>query len=81
MKGKVLKHTTFANDIQRYRNKKKYSQKQLAKLLDIERSELSRIENGHYLPSEELVEKMAVVLDCIVSQLYSLETQNIIFKS
>lgn len=74
-----MKHTTFPNDIQRFRGKKEYSQKQLADLLDIERSELSRIENGHYLPSEMLVEKMAQVLDCLVTELYSLEIQKIIF--
>ena len=75
-----MKHTTFPNDIQFIRKKQEISQNQFAKMIGLERSELSRIENGHYVPSIELLEKMAKVLDVRVSQLYPLEIQKIILN-
>ena len=78
MKGVILKHTTFPNDIQYRRKKKDISQSQFAKMLGVERSELSRIENGHYVPSPQLLEEMAKVLEVRITEIYPLEVQKII---
>ena len=75
-----MKHTTFPNDIQFIRGEKGISQSKFAKMIDVERSELSRIENGHYVPSIELLKKMAEILDVRVSQIYPLEIQKIILN-
>lgn len=75
-----MKHTTFANDIQYFRKEKNLSQQALADLIDVERSELSRMENGHYLPSKKLLEKLSEVLECRISELYPLNVQDVILK-
>ncbi len=57
------------------------SQKQLAESLDIPRYKLSYLENGHYLPTVELLDKIKKELGCLVSDLYSLEIQKVIMKN
>ena len=75
-----MSHIIFTNDIQAVRSSKGISQNQLAKLIGIRRDELSIIENGHRLPTKEILEKIKKKLDCLISDLYSLETQKIILK-
>ena len=70
----------FTNDVQAIRLSKGISQNKLAKAIGIRRDELSIIENGHRLPTKETLEKIKKELDCLISDLYSLETQKIIFN-
>ena len=70
----------FTNDIQAVRSSKEISQNKLAKAIGIRRDELSIIENGHRLPTRETLERIKKELDCLISDLYSLETQKIIFN-
>ena len=53
-----MKHTVFANDIQFRRKIKGLSQKQLSIAVGLERSELSRIENGTVIPHNSTREKI-----------------------
>ncbi len=73
-------HLIFKNDIQSVRTSKGYSQSRLAKAIDIRRDELSIIENGHRLPTKEIIEKIKQELGCLFSELYPLELQKIILK-
>ena len=59
----------------------KISQNQLSKRIGIERYELSRIENGHILPSKEIFEKIANELNVLKSSLYSLGIIKIILNN
>ena len=76
----MSEHIVFKNDIQAVRKIKGYSQTQLAKVIGIRRDQLSIIENGHRLPTREMVEKIKKELDCLYSDLYALELQKIILK-
>ena len=75
-----MTHMIFTNDVQAIRLSKGISQNKLAKAIGIRRDELSIIENGHRLPTKETLEKIKKELDCLISDLYSLETQKIIFN-
>jgi len=75
-----MTHMIFTNDIQAVRSSKEISQNKLAKAIGIRRDELSIIENGHRLPTRETLERIKKELDCLISDLYSLETQKIIFN-
>ena len=77
----IKEHYIFKNDIQAIRKEKGISQSQLAKAIDIRRDELSIIENGHRLPTSITLNKIKDVLGCLISDLYSLELQKIIFKN
>ncbi len=76
----IQSHLIFTNDIQSVRTAKGYSQSKLAKAIGIRRDELSIIENGHRLPTMEIIEKIKKELSCLFSELYSLELQKIILK-
>ena len=73
-------HITFKNDIQITRSSKDYGQTKLAKAIGIRRDELSIIENGHRLPTKEILQAIKKELNCLASDLYSLELQKIIMK-
>jgi DNA-binding XRE family transcriptional regulator len=73
-------HLIFKNDIQSVRTDKGYSQSKLANAIGIRRDELSIIENGHRLPTKEILGKIKKELGCLYTDLYSLELQKIIFK-
>ena len=73
-------HITFKNDIQIIRSSKDYGQTKLAKAIGIRRDELSIIENGHRLPTKEILQAIKKELGCLASDLYSLELQKIIMK-
>ena len=73
-----MSHMTFKNDIQAIRKKRGMSQNQLARKLNIRRDELSILENGHRLPSREMLEDLKTNLDCLISELYNLDVQKII---
>ena len=75
-----MNHMIFKNDIQAVRKSKGYGQTKLARAIGVRRDELSIIENGHRLPSKEMLEKIKAELGCLVSELYTLEIQKIIFK-
>jgi transcriptional regulator with XRE-family HTH domain len=64
-----MQHITFPCEIYKLRKNKKISQKELAEILNIERSELSRIENGHYLPSQEILNQIVKKL-VLPSEIY-----------
>jgi len=76
----LTNHLIFKNDIQSVRTEKGYSQNRLARAIDIRRDQLSIIENGHRLPSPEILNKIKEVLGCLYTDLYPLELQKIIFK-
>jgi transcriptional regulator with XRE-family HTH domain len=73
-------HLIFKNDILAERMKKNYSQNQLAKAIGIRRDQLSIIENGHRLPTSEILTKIKEELGCLTDELYSKDLQKIIFK-
>lgn len=74
-----MNHILFKNDIQAVRKTKGYGQTKLAKVVGVRRDELSIIENGHRLPTKEMLEKIKNELGCLYSDLYTLEMQKIIF--
>jgi len=79
----ISNHIRFRNDIQIVRNEKKpksMSQTELANKVGIRRDELSIIENGHRLPTKEILLAIKKELNCLASDLYSLELQKIIMK-
>ena len=76
----LTNHLIFKNDIQSVRTEKGYSQNRLARAIDIRRDQLSIIENGHRLPSPEILNKIKEILGCLYTDLYPLELQKIIFK-
>jgi len=47
-------------------------------MLNISRTELSQIENGHIITSKDLLEKISKILEVRVSEIYSLDIQKII---
>ena len=53
-----MSHMIFINDIQAIRSSMGISQNKLAKSIGIRRDELSIIENGHRLPTKEMLEKI-----------------------
>jgi len=55
--------TNFADRLREIRKKKSISIKQLAKLLDVNYTYLSKIENNKTTPSEAFIEKIAIVFD------------------
>ncbi len=75
-----MSHMIFTNDIQAVRSSTGISQNKLAKSIGIRRDELSIIENGHRLPTKEMLEKIKKELGCLISELYPLEIQKIIFN-
>ena len=76
-----MNHMIFKNDIRAIRISTNYGgQTKLARAIGIRRDELSIIENGHRLPTEEILQKIKNELGCLYSDLYSLETQKIILK-
>jgi len=75
-----MRHIIFPNDISYIRKNKKLSQNKLSKIIGISRPELSYIENGHFLPEKNDLEKIAKELGVLVSELYSIKTLNIIIE-
>lgn len=76
----IKSHGLFKNDISYIRANKNISQSKLAKLVGIERFELSRIENGHNIPRKEVLEKIAKELGVLITELYPLDLQKVILK-
>lgn len=68
------------NDILYIRRSKGISQNKLAKALDIPRYKLSYFENGHELPTKEILNKMMKELNCLASELYLPKEQKIILE-
>lgn len=58
------------NNISELRRKKKISQQDLAKKLNIDRTHLSKIENGHVRPSTRLLERIAAELGVSVRDFF-----------
>ncbi len=63
----------YDNDISGRRNRKDISQQKLADRLGIPRSLLSQIETGLVKPNFEIMDKIAIELECLVSQIYNKE--------
>lgn len=58
------------NNVKRIRIKKGYTQEELANILSISASYLSKIERGEKEPSLQLAVKMARKLDCLLDDLF-----------
>lgn len=56
--------------IKERRMEKHMTQKELADLIDMSKSQLSRLENGHIYPGVETLFKIALAIDCTVDSLY-----------
>lgn len=52
----------LGQNVTRLRTERGWTQERLADLLDISRTQLNRIENGHHTPSTELLFSLADVL-------------------
>lgn len=62
------------NNIKLFRLQKKLSQIELAKKAGVDRSNLSHIERGEYLPTIKTLFKIAIALNCDVSELLDSKT-------
>ena len=60
----------FGMNVHSYRKLKKFSQEQLAEMLEISVKHISTIETGKVFASAELIEKIANVLDVSLSALF-----------
>ena len=56
--------TPIGQQIAFYRKKKKLTQEQLADLIDVKKNSVSNIEQGLRLPSNDLLQKIAIAIDC-----------------
>lgn len=56
--------------LQKLRNKKKLTQEQTAKLLEITKEYLSMLENGYRNPSDTLKKKMSKLYDCSIADIF-----------
>ena len=56
--------TPIGQQIAFYRKKKKLTQEQLADLTDVNKNSISNIEQGLRLPSTDLLQKIAIAIDC-----------------
>lgn len=74
-------HIRFTNDISYHRQNNNLSQKNLAELIGTSRHNLSRIENGHFLPKKYLLERIAKQLNVLMSQLYQSYLLDVILKN
>jgi transcriptional regulator with XRE-family HTH domain len=54
---------SIGDQVRRYREKRGYSQKELASLMNINRSTLSKIENGRFAVTVDYLAKLAVHLN------------------
>lgn len=61
---------TMDNKIAEKRKEKHFTQTQLAKILDIDRTHLSKVENGKVRPSTALLERIANVLGCSIKDFF-----------
>ncbi|MGB3005726.1 MAG: helix-turn-helix transcriptional regulator [Chitinophagaceae bacterium] len=61
------------NNLKEYREKKAYTQEQLAVLAEVSRQSIISIEKGYYTPTTILALKLAEVLKAKVDELFVLE--------
>lgn len=64
--------------IKAIRKDKKLQQQELADMVGINRSYISAIENGKFLPTSDILLKIARALNCYYTDLYEEEDLNII---
>ena len=60
----------MANKISEMRKKKGITQTELAQLLNVDRTHLSKVETGKVRPSTALLERSAVILDCSIKDFF-----------
>ena len=61
----------LAKKIKNFRKKKGWSQEELAKRININSAHLSRLENGKYLPSIDLLKKLSEIFEVSTDYLLS----------
>lgn len=61
------------NSIKELRKKNKYTQKDISKLLNINRSTVTKWELGKSFPRADLLPKIAEILNCSIDDLYNNE--------
>ena len=59
--------------IKEIRSSKSIKQNQLAEMIGIEPTNLSKLEKGVHLPKEETIAKLTKVLDCNIKDLFNFE--------
>jgi putative transcriptional regulator len=64
------------NNLRYYREEKKLTQEELAKLAGVSRQSIISIEKGHYIPTSVLALKLSVVLKIKTEDLFILETKD-----
>ena len=64
------------NRLRQIRQKRNYTQQELAKAVCVSRQTIIAIEKGGYAPSVELALKLAGHLNCSVEQLFWLQEDN-----
>lgn len=74
MKGVKMSAILCGNRVKDFRNRAGLSQEELAYKCDVTRSTIAHIENNTYdsVPSLELVDKMALAMDCTIYDLFEL---------
>lgn len=68
--------TTLQNELKRYREKNNYSQKEIAKKINITQSAYSNYEKGKRLPNIEILIKLANIYDISLDILTGRYTTN-----
>lgn len=65
-----MERTRLAVNVEKYRNAKGYTQPELARLVDVDQTMISKIEKGKRNPSvpllEDLADKLGVTIDDLV---------------
>ncbi|HMK27988.1 MAG TPA: helix-turn-helix transcriptional regulator [Chitinophagaceae bacterium] len=64
------------NNLRYYREEKKLTQEELAKMAGVSRQSIISIEKGHYIPTSLLALKLSVVLKIKTEDLFILETKD-----
>ncbi len=64
----------FGSQLKSIRKSKKLTQENLAELVGVDFRYISLIENGKSFPSADLIEKLAVALDVMYSDLFTFES-------
>lgn len=64
------------NDIQIRRNRLAITQKELAAIIEVDRSTIAKWETGKALPRAELLPRLAKALNCSIDDLFSNNTES-----
>ena len=64
------------NDIQIKRNRLAITQKELAAIIEVDRSTIAKWETGKALPRAELLPRLAKALNCSIDDLFSNNTES-----